>query len=311
MSSSVVSASPSQNISPFTNVVHAVQFIRKMRGGSQPALIRCSDEKLYVVKFLDNQQGPNVLANEVLGNELLNSFGLPTPEWKAVFISNRFVKENSEMSQETPAGSLLVKSGLHFGSEFLGDKKTGQVYEWLPSGFYSRLINPEDLLGIHLFDVWANHCDHRQSLFTTEDGNSSIRAVFIDNGHLFGGPEWKLKSRQGESLGLDARLHRHEWPTEAVDRWVSLFETKCSISLYDVIRRVPRFWYTGDIHQVVESSAYRLRLLRDLFLEELIRKRRTSKPNHVDPTDARLPLRRSELPFHGNFKDRPPTCLAS
>jgi len=51
----------------------------KMRGGSQPALIRCNDGKLYVVKFFNNPQGSNVLANEVLGNELLSALNLPSP----------------------------------------------------------------------------------------------------------------------------------------------------------------------------------------------------------------------------------------
>jgi hypothetical protein len=75
-----------------------------MPGGSQPALIRCNDGKLFVVKFLNNLQGPNVLANEVLGNELLKTFDLPTPEWKAISISNSFVKENPGMYFETCSG---------------------------------------------------------------------------------------------------------------------------------------------------------------------------------------------------------------
>jgi HipA-like protein len=147
MLSSVVCASPRLNISPIANVVHAVQFIRKMHGGSQPALIRCNDDKLYVVKFSKNLQGPNVLANEVLGNELLNTFGLPTPKWKAVFISNGFIKENIELFFETSLGYSSIESGLHFGSDFLGSKETRQVYERLPNGFCDRVTNPQDFSG--------------------------------------------------------------------------------------------------------------------------------------------------------------------
>lgn len=51
--------------------VHATQLIRKMHGGSQSILVRGNDERLYVVKLSDNQHGPNLLANEVLGSELL------------------------------------------------------------------------------------------------------------------------------------------------------------------------------------------------------------------------------------------------
>src|SRR5882757_9298135 len=119
----VISQTACQRIPSLTNVVHAIQFIRKMRGGSQPALIRCDDGKLYVVKFFNNPQGPNVLANEVLGNELLNALNLPTPRWKAVFISRSFIEKNTEISFETHAGYSAIESGFHFGSEFLGDEK--------------------------------------------------------------------------------------------------------------------------------------------------------------------------------------------
>ena len=311
MPSSVVRESAHQSILPFTNVVHAVQFIRKMRGGSQPALIRCNDDKLYIVKFFNNQQGPNLLANEVLGNELLNTLNLPTPQWKAIFISSNFIKENNGMFFETPSGSSSINSGLHFGSEFLGGTKTGQVYEWLPNCFSNRVTNREDFLGIYIFDVWTNHCDHRQSLFVTGNENTSFRAVFIDNGHLFGGPDWKLKSRYGESLSLDKRFHPGEWSAKAVEDWISHFETKFSSSLFDIVQHVPTFWYSGDINQVAESLIRRLSMLRSLFREELTRERMTFSLPHVEVTDAKLSLHRFELPLHRNLKGRQASCFAS
>jgi HipA-like protein len=300
-----------QSTTPVTNVVHAVQFIRKMRGGSQPALIRCDDDKLYVVKFFRNQQGPNVLANEVLGNELLSSFNLPTPQWRTVFVSISFLRENSDVSFETQFGSASIESGLHFGSEFLGGEKTGQAYEWLPKGLSSRVTNPEDFLGIHIFDVWTNHCDHRQTLFTTTDGNASFRAVFFDNGHLFGGPAWKLVSRKGESLGLDRRFHTSEWPAEAIDAWIYRFETRRLFSLFDVVPRIPKLWYSGDIHRVIGSLADRLSSLRTRFGVELTQKHVISRLSCVDLTDAKLSLHRLELPRYGNLRTRAASCLTS
>jgi hypothetical protein len=261
-----------QSTSPITNVVHAVQLIRKMRGGSQPALIRCNDDKLYVVKFSRNPQGPNVLANEVLGSELLNIFNLPTPQWKVVVLSTGFLKENSDAFLETLSGTSSIESGLHFGSEFLGGDETGQAYEWLPKGLSRRVANLEDFLGIYIFDVWMNHCDHRQSIFTTGDANASFRAVFIDNGHLCGGPEWKRVSRQGESLSLDSRFRATGFSGQAVEAWISRFESLGSTSIFDVIPRIPKFWYSGDINKVVDSLIHRLSLLRTLLSEELKRK---------------------------------------
>jgi hypothetical protein len=258
-----------QSTSPITNVVHAVEFIRKMRGGSEPALIRCNDNKLYVVKFFRNRQGPNVLANEVLGSELLSTFNLPTPQWRAVSLSTSFLKENSGAFSETPSGASSIESGLHFGSEFLGSDETGQAYEWLPKGLSRRVANLEDFLGVYIFDVWTNHCDHRQSIFITGDANASFRAVFIDNGHLCGGPEWKLVSRRGECLSLDRRFQATGFPEQAIEAWISRLESLSSTSIFNVIPRIPRFWYSGNIDNVVDSLIRRLSLLRTLLPEEL------------------------------------------
>src|SRR5882757_8922873 len=282
----VISQTACQRIPSLTNVVHAIQFIRKMRGGSQPALIRCDDGKLYVIKFFNNPQGPNVLANEVLGNELLNVLNLPTPQWKMVFISRSFIKKNIEMTFETALGHFSIESGLHFGSEFLGDEKTGCVYEWLPNALCGRVINSKDLLGMHVFDVWTNHCDHRQSLYASGDGNATFLTIFIDNGHLFGGPKWGRKSKLCESLSLDKRFHPNESPAEDVENWITRFETECSSSLFDIIQHVPRFWYRGDINQVAESLVLRLGMLRALFSEELKRKRMVFNLSHVDPYEC-------------------------
>jgi len=44
----------------------ALEQIRRMPGGAQPHLMRCSDEQYYVVKFQNNPQHRRVLANELL-----------------------------------------------------------------------------------------------------------------------------------------------------------------------------------------------------------------------------------------------------
>ena len=55
----------------------AVQHVRRMRGGAQAQLMRCSDGRLYVVKFRNNPQSVRVLANEYLVTHLAQRIGLP------------------------------------------------------------------------------------------------------------------------------------------------------------------------------------------------------------------------------------------
>jgi len=71
----------------------AIEQIRRMRGGAQSHLMRCSDEAYYVVKFQNNPQGVRILANELLGTRLAARMGLPTPAAAVVEVREKFSSE--------------------------------------------------------------------------------------------------------------------------------------------------------------------------------------------------------------------------
>jgi hypothetical protein len=68
-------------------LVEAVQHVRRMRGGAQGHLMRCSDGNFYVVKFRNNPQHLRVLTNEMLGTRLAERAGLPVPRTEVVEVS--------------------------------------------------------------------------------------------------------------------------------------------------------------------------------------------------------------------------------
>src|ERR1017187_5416922 len=118
--------------------VFLTQYIRKLRGGSQPILAEASDGHTYVVKFANNLQGPNVLFNESAGSELYCAFGLPVPEWRPVTASEDFLDKNPDCWMQTPEGRLRPASGLCFGSRFLAengqDRKSTRLHsnhQWI------------------------------------------------------------------------------------------------------------------------------------------------------------------------------------
>lgn len=258
-----------------TTTIHAKHLIRRMHGGSQSALIRGDDEELYIVKFSNNQQGPNLLANEMLGSEFLRLVGLPTPEWKAISITDEFLKSNPDVHFECATGrGRPIKSGIHFGSHFVGSKVAGQIYDFLPSSFCRRIANPSDFLGIYIFDVWANHHDHRQAIYAEDSESSAINAHFIDNGHLFGGPYWSQEEKYGAAMCLDQNLYTTLWQENTINEWISHFEKSLSRVIGRTVKQVPDSWYKGDIAGLAEFLEFRLRNLHQLFREELQHNRR-------------------------------------
>ncbi len=178
-------------------------FIRKLRGGSQPALVRGSDGLLYVTKFANNPQGPNVLFNESSGSELYRAAGLSVPDWKPLLVTQEFLDANRPCWIETQNETIRPKVGLCFGSRFVGDGME-RIWEILPGSFQNRVENLADFWLAWLIDSCAGHTDHRQAIFR---GNRSMTAIFIDHGHLFGGPDGNVGAHAAASRYLDPRIY--------------------------------------------------------------------------------------------------------
>jgi hypothetical protein len=63
-------------------MIEALEQIRRMRGGAQSHLMRCSDGNYYVVKFQNNPQHRRIPVNELLGTRLASRLGLPARLWE-------------------------------------------------------------------------------------------------------------------------------------------------------------------------------------------------------------------------------------
>ena len=118
----------------------AVEFLRKLRGGSQSILVRADDGFLYVAKFLRNLQGPNLLFNEAMGTELFRAYGLSVPEWRPILVNKLFLDRNSACWFETESGRVRPEPGLCFASRFLGGAADG-IWEILPGSYFRRVSN--------------------------------------------------------------------------------------------------------------------------------------------------------------------------
>ena len=180
--------------------------IRSLRGGSQPILAQASDGLLYVVKFTNNLQGPNLPFNESIGSELYRACGLAVPSWKPLLVTDAFLAQNPDCWMQTPEGRLRPDSGLCFGSSFLGGAGI-HFLEILPGTSFKRVRNHKSFWLAWLVDICAGHTDNRQAIFL-EDGAGWMDAFFVDHGHLFGGPKGELRRNFLASRYLDPRIYQ-------------------------------------------------------------------------------------------------------
>jgi len=89
--------------------VAAVQHVRRMRGGAQSHLMRCSDGHFYVVKFQGNPQHTRVLSNEMLATRLAQAAGLPVPATEVV--EGRFLADRTHSGAKIRAAARF--EGMH------------------------------------------------------------------------------------------------------------------------------------------------------------------------------------------------------
>lgn len=183
----------------------ATRFIRTLRGGSLPVLAEANDGLLYVLKFANNPQGPNLPFNEVVGTKLYQAAGLPVPKWKPVLVSDEFLDHALGHWRQTNEEVERPASGLCFGSHYLGGRGI-DLMEILPSNSFMRIQNRMDFWLAWLVDVCARHSDNRQAIFKKQ-ADGRLYAIFIDHGNMFCGPRGNQQPRSHASAYLDKRIY--------------------------------------------------------------------------------------------------------
>src|SRR5271168_1475717 len=150
-------------------MLRALEQIRRMRGGAQSHLMRCSDGNYYVVKFQNNPQHSRVLVNELLGTRLAARMGLPTTPVAVVEVSEELIRLTPELCVELPRSRIPCQAGLQFGSRFPGDPRRMALHDFLPDEQLREVANLHDFAGMLVFDKWTCNTNGRQTLFYLQE----------------------------------------------------------------------------------------------------------------------------------------------
>ncbi len=246
----------------------AVERIRRMRGGSQSQLLRCSDGNYYVVKFQNNPQGLRILANELLASRLAALLGLPVPTAQVIEVTKELIAHSGEMTVQLKCGSTPLMAGLCFGSQYpyVLDEKgmPPSINDLLPDSLLPRVENISDFVAVLAFDKWVGNTDGRQAVFVRNSERRCYRALMIDYGFCFGGSNWGFPDAPGEGLYDRPSVYATVRGLEAFAPFLTCLEQKVSFAVMQAIAQgIPPEWYLND-----SDSLLRL-------LENLDRRRRT------------------------------------
>jgi hypothetical protein len=231
-----------------------------MRGDTKAVLLDTGSGQAYVTKLVGNPFGRRVLANEWIGTILMRHLGLPIPDIALIAIDSDL--------RDLPAG-------IHFGSRYPGDPSTTSVYDFLPDRLLARLVDDRDLFtGVIVFDLWTANTDFRQAIFhrplSVHDLKQELQTLFIDNSHLFGGPDWTFKGSTRTGHYFSRTQHKHICDWSAFSPWLKRLEQLIN---YDLVRQamnsVPVEWLTAGDFQGLRQVHNEL-VARSLLIGEFI-----------------------------------------
>jgi hypothetical protein len=262
-------------------MLRAVEQIRRMRGGAQSHLMRCSDENYYVVKFQNNPQHRRILVNELLGTRLARRIGLPTAAVSVVHVSEELIRLTPELCVETPRSRIPCTAGLQFASRFPEDPRRVAMHDFLPDEQLSAVDNLHEFAGMLVFDKWTCNTNGRQTVFFAaskpsrnppvtdsagqESAGPAYHTVMIDQGFCFNAGEWNFPDAPLRGLYARNRVYEGVIGMESFAPWLERVEKTSERVLAELVQEVPPEWYEDDYDLL-------LRLLEQIF------KRRTRVP---------------------------------
>jgi hypothetical protein len=258
----------------------ATEQIRRMRGGAQSHLMRCSDGHYYVVKFQNNPQHRRILVNELLGTRLAARLGLPVTPVAIVHVSEELIRLTPELCMEMPRARVPCQPGPQFGSRYPGDPRRLTLHDFLPDEQLRGVENLHDFAGMLVFDKWTCNTNGRQTIFFREERHRrttpgegaeteeqpsderDYRTAMIDQGFCFNAGEWNYPDAPLRGLYARNRVYEGVIGMESFAPWTERVEKSVTERvLAEVIREIPPEWYEDDYDAVTK------------LLEQLYRRR--------------------------------------
>lgn len=247
--------------------VSAVQHIRRMRGGSQSHLMRCSDGESYVVKFRNNPQHPRVLINELLGARLAEISGLPVAAPALVEVDEWLIRHTPELCFQNATSITPCDAGLQFGSRCVVNPLHGRAIDYMPVDQLRRVRSLKAFAGMLVFDKWTGNVDRRQVVFWRYSREQKYRASFIDQGYCFNAGEWTFPDHALGGIYHDDTVYKNIEGWESFEPWLSRIESMSEDFITSIVADIPSEWIVdnGEISALILALIDRRALVRDLI----------------------------------------------
>jgi len=255
--------------------------------GHAPLKFLCLTNEIYYCKYLNSFKRAELifLAYEVVANVLLNKLYIPTPEIALIRIS-----ENTLDESKITSNRRLKEGNICFGSKQVSPVSELQSIQEFTKTDFNKLMNPEDLIKIAIFDLWVDNQDRGRPfegginynlLFHLNGSKQKILA--FDNAFIFGGVDKIGIFNSNQNINTYNKLVsspfyksviRHIEKNkfiEVVNNFIPLLKRNYKQTITDTINELPAEWeMTLNLDQRICNFLYnenRIEKINNIILQ--------------------------------------------
>lgn len=212
-------------------MLQAIKLIATIDADSRPVVLRASDGKSYVTKWIFRRRENRRLINEWIAAPVLRFMGVRCPEIAVVNVSEAFIRQNRASLKAAFAQDFAY---LHPGPVFasLIDESAEFVANQPP---VEQVTNIADFYAALVADVFLCQGDKRQAIFE-RTGRRQYRAGFIDNANAMESIWWQFKT-EANAVYVDKAVYAH----------LTASALRC---LLDRLASMPRSVIDGAVEQI-------------------------------------------------------------
>jgi hypothetical protein len=134
--------------------------------GHSPLKVIADDLNPYVLKFPKNANDNVAIVKEFLCQNLLKCWSIPTPPIAGLTIPHNVLSGSSVITNRE---KRLIGNNVCFGSQLIPEAV--ELMDFIVAQnttALKRILNPNDILKIGLFDIWIENEDRRPDFERTE-----------------------------------------------------------------------------------------------------------------------------------------------
>ncbi len=237
--------------------------IRPLRGYAQSVLVRENvSGQMWVLKPDDRK---HLIANEMIGRHIFSRMGLPVPDQKNLVMSE--LSSDTNLWSRDRSISQSIERRLLI--RYLPDQLQQVVFEMVPPVYSAKVNNVEDFLGAFLVDICIENVDVRQSMFV--QSGHSLKAVFIDHSHIFGGPEKLTCRRVRSKRSFDGFVLQAANQCGVLSKWRDLIQERLCEYFLEAGALVPHPWQRRDLHLMMNRIKAKVDFVQQFVELELER----------------------------------------